>query len=230
LTTAANPAGGGAVTAGGWQYAGGTVGLLATPAAGYAFANFSGDLTGSVNHQDLAMNGTKNVVASFQAITKVTPTIIWPAPAAITYGGALSATQLDATASVPGAFVYNPAAGAVLPAGAGQTLSVTFTPTDTADYIAAAASTTITVNPAAPPSSPVNLVVTKVLTRSGGNVVVQLTIANTGRLMSCSPASRWARFRPRRCPRMSALSPREPPRRRPSAHPARWALPERRVR
>ncbi len=70
-----------------------------------------------------------------------------------------------------------PASGTVLPVGAGQTLSVTFTPTD---YTTATGSTTITVNPAAPPSSPVDLVVTKVLTRSNGNVVVQFTIANTG--------------------------------------------------
>jgi hypothetical protein len=35
------------------------------------------------------------------------------------------------------------------------------------------------VNPATPPT-PANLVVTKMLTRTGGNVVVQLTIANTG--------------------------------------------------
>ena len=38
-------------------------------------------------------------------------------PAAITYGTALSATQLDATAPVPGTFVYTPAAGTVLGAG-----------------------------------------------------------------------------------------------------------------
>ena len=46
----------------------------------------------------------------------------------------MSATQLEATASVPGTFVYTPAAGTVLGAGNSQTLSVTFTPTDTADY------------------------------------------------------------------------------------------------
>src|SRR5262249_22640039 len=79
-----------------------------------------------------------------------------------------------------GTLVYSPTAGTVLPVGNGQTLSVTFTPTDTADYTTATASTTIDVNPAPPPGSGVNLVVTKVLTRSSGNLVVQLTIANTG--------------------------------------------------
>ena len=37
-------------------------------------------------------------------------------------------------AVVAGTFVYTPASGTVLNAGAGQTLSVTFTPTDTANY------------------------------------------------------------------------------------------------
>ena len=78
-------------------------------------------------------------------VTKATPTITWSNPADITYGTALSATQLDATASVPGTFTYNPAAGTVLHAGTGQTLSVTFTPTDTADYTTAAATATINV-------------------------------------------------------------------------------------
>jgi hypothetical protein len=109
-----------------------------------------------------------------------TPTINWPTPAAITFGSALSADELDATASVPGTFVYSPAAGTVLPIGANQPLSVTFTPTDTTDYPVASASTTITVNAATAPASPANLVVTKTLTRSGGNVVVQLTITDTG--------------------------------------------------
>src|SRR6185503_3716164 len=47
-------------------------------------------------------------------VIKATPTITWSAPAAIVHGTALSATQLNATASVPGSFVYNPAAGTVL--------------------------------------------------------------------------------------------------------------------
>jgi hypothetical protein len=41
---------------------------------------------------------------------------------------------LNATAGIAGTFTYTPAAGTVLNAGPGQTLSVTFTPTDTASY------------------------------------------------------------------------------------------------
>ena len=36
------------------------------------------------------------------------PTLTWAAPAPITFGTALTSTQLDATASVPGRFSYSP--------------------------------------------------------------------------------------------------------------------------
>ena len=76
--------------------------------------------------------------------------IMWVNPASIEYGTALGATQLNATANVPGTFVYAPAAGTVLNVGAGQTLSVTFTPTDTASYTTAAQTVTIDVTKAMP--------------------------------------------------------------------------------
>ena len=75
--------------------------------------------------------------------------ITWPTPAAITYGTALSSTQLNASPTVAGTFTYSPAAGAVLTAGT-QSLNVTFTPTDTADYTTATATVTLTVNQATP--------------------------------------------------------------------------------
>ncbi len=75
---------------------------------------------------------------------KATPTITWATPAGIMYGTALTSAQLDATASVPGTFVYSPAAGTV-PAAGTDTLSVTFTPTDTTDYTTATATTTLVV-------------------------------------------------------------------------------------
>jgi hypothetical protein len=82
-------------------------------------------------------------------ITQGTPVITWPTPAAINYGTALSATQLDATSKVAGTFSYSPAATTVLPAGT-HTLSVTFTPTDSTDYTTATASVTLTVQKATP--------------------------------------------------------------------------------
>lgn len=80
---------------------------------------------------------------------KTTPTITWAAPAAITYPTPLGSTQLDATSSVPGAFVYTPPAGTVLNAGT-QTLSVAFTPSDTTKYNTASANVSLTVNKATP--------------------------------------------------------------------------------
>lgn len=84
---------------------------------------------------------------------KTTPTVSWAAPAAITNPTPLGSAQLDATASVPGIFAYNPQAGTVLDVGT-HTLSVTFTPTDTNTYNDATASVTITVNASAPGANP----------------------------------------------------------------------------
>src|SRR5439155_1548792 len=55
-----------------------------------------------------------------------------------------------ATASVAGTFVYTPAASVVLNAGAAQTLSVTFTPTDAANYTTASKTVSINVLKATP--------------------------------------------------------------------------------
>jgi len=73
--------------------------------------------------------------------------VTWATPAAITYGTALSGTQLNATASVAGSFSYSPASGAVLNAGS-QTLSVTFTPTDAVNYAGATGTVALSVNKA----------------------------------------------------------------------------------
>ena len=80
-------------------------------------------------------------------ISKLLPVITWPAPAPITYGTPLSATQLNATASVPGVLAYSPPAGKVLNAGT-QNLKVYFTPTDSTDYAGTTATTTLIVYPA----------------------------------------------------------------------------------
>ena len=45
------------------------------------------------------------------AVAKATPLISWAAPDPIPYGTRLSATQLDATTTVPGSFTYAPRAG-----------------------------------------------------------------------------------------------------------------------
>jgi hypothetical protein len=82
-------------------------------------------------------------------VNQAIPAISWPAPAAIPYGTALSATQLDASATVAGTFAYSPAAGTVLTAGT-HTLSATFNPADATDYTAPSATVSLTVNQATP--------------------------------------------------------------------------------
>ena len=93
-------------------------------------------------------------VSGTLTVTQATPDLNWALPTAITYGTALSTTQLDAKATgvtghaLPGTFSYSPVAGTVLHAGTGQTLLVTFTPTDATDYTSTGTTTTITVNKA----------------------------------------------------------------------------------
>ncbi|MFZ3262729.1 MAG: Ig-like domain repeat protein, partial [Terriglobales bacterium] len=93
----------------------------------------------------LAATATQKTVAG-----KLASTIEWPTPAAITYGTALGATQLDATAfynstQLTGSFVYTPAKGKILLAGS-STLTVKFTPTAVANYTTVTDTVTLVVN------------------------------------------------------------------------------------
>jgi len=97
----------------------------------------------------LALGSACLMLGGCTAADPTKPQIIWATPAAIIYGTPLSSTQLDATTSADGTFTYNPAPGAVLEAGP-HTLSVAFTPANTANYTSATASVTITVNPLTP--------------------------------------------------------------------------------
>jgi hypothetical protein len=116
-------------------------------------AMLSGVILAAGSHSlSAAYSGDSNYAAGTvslaQSVSKATPTITWAAPAAITYGIALSPVQLNASADVPSSFVYTPDAGTVLPSGKGQSLSALFTPADTADYTTATASVAINVNSA----------------------------------------------------------------------------------
>jgi Flp pilus assembly CpaE family ATPase len=81
-------------------------------------------------------------------VAKGTPALSWPKPAALIYGTALDDARLNASAPVPGSFDYSPAPGEVLPPGK-HTLSVTFTPSDSANYTTAKATVPLTVAKAA---------------------------------------------------------------------------------
>ncbi|WCT10739.1 gliding motility-associated C-terminal domain-containing protein [Mucilaginibacter jinjuensis] len=114
-----------------------------------ATANVDGTFVYSPNFGEVLNVGTQTLLATFTpgsnnyqvagktvsiTVNKANPVIAWATPSNIAQGVALSATQLNATANVPGTFVYTPAIGDVLNAGANQTLSVTFTPTDASNY------------------------------------------------------------------------------------------------
>ena len=86
-------------------------------------------------------------VVSAAYIIRYQPALNWTAPAEITYGTELGTKQLDAGASVAGTFAYSPKAGTKLPAGV-HTLSVTFTPSNAANYTSASKSVEIAVNKA----------------------------------------------------------------------------------
>ena len=115
-----------------------------TPAAGTVLK--AGTQTLSVLFTPTDSKTYSSATATVQlTVNQASPTITWGPLAAITQGTALGATQLDATANVPGTFVYNPAAGNVPQAGT-QTLSAVFSPTDTTDYSSATAHNSLVVN------------------------------------------------------------------------------------
>ena len=112
-------------------------GINAGTYPGAVAASFAGDVS------YLPSSATADLVVS-----KRTSAIFWSYPTSIVHGTPLGATQLNATADVPGTLSYTPPAGTILPVGAQQTLSVTFTPADPANYTTASARRTIDVTSA----------------------------------------------------------------------------------
>jgi sugar lactone lactonase YvrE len=99
----------------------------------------------------VAVDSVNNLwVADFlnNRVLRFEPPPTWATPAAITYGTALGVAQLNASDSLAGTYIYTPPAGTLLNAGAGQTLSVLFTPTDLVHYSTATLTVTIDVSPA----------------------------------------------------------------------------------
>ena len=105
----------------------------------------------SFEYQDTDADHDASLAATVSLNVKIAPTIYWSDPADIVHGTALSGTQLDAFASVPGSLTYTPAAGTILPVGNSQTLSVNFTPYDTTYFTGASATVLINVRQAPPP-------------------------------------------------------------------------------
>ncbi|MGO9203159.1 MAG: beta strand repeat-containing protein, partial [Limisphaerales bacterium] len=145
----------------------------ATPNNSFAVLNAqtlaSGYVEGVTASKDLSAAGTNNVtwtcspgqgahmwmVAVQASQTGIAaPSLNWSNPADIVYGTPLGSSQLNATATfnstnVSGTFTYAPPGGTILNAGRAQTLSVTFTPTDTSALRAVSQNVTINVDPLA---------------------------------------------------------------------------------
>jgi YVTN family beta-propeller protein len=118
-----------------WDFGDRTTSMEPSPMHIYGAGNYTVDLTVS------NPNGIDSKLATIN-VSKSVPTIIWNTSANVSYGTALSDTQLNASASVPGTFNYTPPAGTILNAGT-QKLSVDFTPKDTTNYTNASKNVTI---------------------------------------------------------------------------------------
>ena len=134
---------------GGWQH----VHLKLPEVAGSIFRlqwDFTQDNvgTGTNVHSQVSVAGVAvdNLVVQ-SVVLMASPVLTWTNPSPIAYGTPLGATQLNATATTAGSFAYSPATGVVLNAGT-NTLSVVFTPTDTAHFLSATGQVSIAVVPA----------------------------------------------------------------------------------
>jgi len=124
--------------------------LTYSPASGVLTAG-SQKLTVTLTPSDKTDYATVSA-SVYLTVNQAVPVITWATPAAINYPTALSATQLDAKATIPGTstilsgnFTYLPALGTILSGGT-QTLTATFTPSDTVDYTSPSATVKLVVN------------------------------------------------------------------------------------
>ena len=112
-----------------------------------SYAITTGSLALSSNYSLTVTPGTLTIS------NKIVPNICWSTPTAITYGTALSATQLNALArtdcatssDVPGTITYAPAAGSILTPGT-HTITVTFAPSNTLTHDGNTETVSIVVN------------------------------------------------------------------------------------
>src|SRR6185295_8918279 len=95
-----------------------------TPVPGtFTYSPISGTVLNAGPNQTLSVNFAPTNPANYNVVNgttvqitvnKATPVITWANPAPITYGTALSATQLNASVGITGVFSYSPGIGTVL--------------------------------------------------------------------------------------------------------------------
>jgi hypothetical protein len=114
-----------------------------SPAAGTVLGVGQQTLTATFTPNDSTDYTTATAMVTL-TVNPATPKINWVEPKDIRFGTPLTGRQLNATSTVAGSFTYSPAAGTVLGIG-DHTLTVTFNPTDAADYTSATDTVTLTV-------------------------------------------------------------------------------------
>ena len=128
----------------------------ATPAGTFAFTTPSTAPNAGTAVQSVTYTPTDtadyNTVSSTVSVTvnKASPSVTtWPTASAITYGQTLAASTLSGGSATPaGTFAFTTPLTA--PNAGTAVQSVTYTPTDTADYNSASSTVSVTVNKAAP--------------------------------------------------------------------------------
>lgn len=114
-----------------------------------AKASAAGTLRYSIARGELLNPGVHTVTVTFRprnassftlahatqriVVNRLPATLTWPQPMRIPVGTALSVSQLDAVASVPGTFTYSPPLGTVLGPGS-HPITLRFQPADLAHY------------------------------------------------------------------------------------------------
>jgi len=96
LTTLANPSEGGTVSGAGTYTSGTVVPVTASPAVGWSFTGWTGDLTGTANPDNVTMNSDKSVTANFTQDTYYTLTINYEYEG----GGQAAPSYVDAAMNV----------------------------------------------------------------------------------------------------------------------------------
>jgi hypothetical protein len=114
---------------------------------GGTFGSFDAGVNGIGSIDGTGLNG---FALKLSNSGKIVPLIRWPNPPDLPFNTPLGASHLNASTSIAGTFAYTPAAGTFLSIGNSQTLSVTFTPQDTAKYASVNLSVTINVIKATP--------------------------------------------------------------------------------
>ena len=121
--------------------------MVYSPASGTVLnAGSAQDLMVTLTPTDTKNYNTASMTVKIN-VNKATPVITWPVPSAIVYGASLGSLQLNATANAAGTLSYTPGFGTILGAGS-RTLTVTFVPSDAANYNETTANNTIIVDKA----------------------------------------------------------------------------------